>query len=112
MKADARKKEIIEELTSQINKFIEKYNDYNFNLYFPDEAHLVVSLESSTDYAENIHDDLCESFDVNLQYVTWVQQQNPNKYTKNIELIYTPRHHYTTNLKWNDIKLKTSIQFD
>ena len=112
MKAEARKQEIIDTLNEEIRKFTQSYKNYDFYLQVPDEAHLVVSMDSSKDYCEEIHNNLCDKFDVELQYVTWAQQQNPNKYTKTIELIYTPKHHYINTLKWDDISLKTGITFD
>lgn len=112
LKADNNREECIEKMNEEINKFKYKYKDYPFELYFPDAAHLIVQIRDSHAYCEEIHNDLCETFDVNLHYVTHWHQEQPNNTIKNIELIYTPVHHYTDNLEWEDIILSKSIQFE
>lgn len=111
-KAKNNQEETIEKFKEELNVFKLKYRkDYDFDIYFPDEYHLMVQIETSNDFSEEVHDDLCETFDVNLHYVSHYQQQNPNTIIKYIELIYTPKHHYTNNLNWEDVVLEKEIKF-
>lgn len=104
-KIDNERNKKYEKFTEEINKF-KLENDYDFELDYPDKDHLIITIKSLEDYPEKIHDNLCEHFDVRLQYAQYLKQQAPyNKYYTGIELVYSPVHHYTTFMEYKEIKL-------
>lgn len=105
-KIDNKRNKTYEKFEEQLNEFRLDYRgDYEFELNYADKDHLIVSMDSHEEYNEEIHDKLCELFDVRLQYVNKILQQNPNTNYTTIEYIYSPVHHYTEYLEYKDVNL-------
>lgn len=103
-KSEIKRQDTFKNFEVALNRFKNGYdNDFELDYYSTDE--LVVTIDDPREYNENIHDDLCEKFDVRLQFVCKNHIQTPKAISEKIEFIYAPVHHYITFIKWEDINL-------
>lgn len=103
-KNDINRNDAYKKFEEELNKFKLKYdNKFELDYYSVDE--LVVTIDQYDVYSEDMHNDLCETFDVRLQYVCKSIIQNHKTSQDKIEFIYSPVHHYVTYIEWEDIEL-------
>ena len=107
-KSNINRSETFKKFEEELIKFKLKYNTLingGFDLTYYDTDTLVIVTDNPSDYNESIHDDLCTTFDVRLHSVQKSHLQSPLGHSDKIEWFYSPVHHYTTYLKWEDIQL-------
>lgn len=107
-KANVNTRRIYNEFAEELNKFRLKYcqeDDYDFALTYYSTDELAIIINNPRDYCEDIHKDLCKTFDVRLQSVEKSTTQTYDGVMDKIEFIYAPVHHYIKYLEWEDINL-------
>lgn len=99
-----KRNQIFQEFEEALKKFRLKYSDVDFDLNYADTDHIIVLTENILEYTEEMHVDLCRTFDVKLTYVNKLNQQSSTGHYLTIEYIYQPITDNKPLMKWSDIK--------
>lgn len=88
----------------ELEKFRLAYNTIAFEVDYIDRDHLLVTTENILEYPEEVHNKLCEHFDVKLTYVNKLNQQSSRGHYLTVEYVYQPTDCDEEELEWRNIQ--------
>lgn len=105
MEIDTLRSNTYIDFEKRLNQYREKYPDKEYDLDYSDNEHLIIQTENILEYTRNMHEDLCNTFDVKLILVNRLQQQSGKGEYLTIEYIYEDQDSLNAELKWENIRL-------
>lgn len=104
LETDNQRNQAYVDFEKELTGFRNQYNNYDFDLNYSDNEHLIILVENVGGYNQEIHVQLCRTFNVKLVYVNRLTQQTARGYYLTIEYIYKDSCSEEQELKWEDIR--------
>ncbi len=105
LETDNQRNQAYVDFEKELTGFRNQYNNYDFDLNYSDNEHLIVLVENVLEYNRGIHEQLCRIFDVKLVYLNHLTQQSSKETYSTWEYIYMTKDSLEQELKWEDIRV-------
>jgi len=105
LETDNQRNQAYVDFEKELTGFRNQYNNYDFDLNYSDNEHLIILVENVGEYNQGVHESLCKQFDVKLVYLNHLTQQSNKETYSTWEYIYMTKDSLEQELKLEDIRV-------